>query len=95
MDDANPWLLAARSVIREGPFAPDRFDSPAHLRQHPACAIPGKTEQVFTRCCGTLVPLPRPMWPCEIPSGTGLSRDCCERPFALYGDAEPPERLSP
>ena len=32
------------------------------------------------------------MWPCEIPPGTGLSLDCCARPWVAYGD---PVRPSP
>lgn len=82
----SPWLLAARSMVEGGPVMADQLDLPVHLAQHPACAVAGKTDRVFTRCCGKPVPLGRPMWSCEIPLDAGLSLDCCERPYLVYGD---------
>lgn len=82
----DPWRAAARSVVEHGPFTAAEIDQPVHLVQHPSCAIPGKREVVFTRCCGKEIRLERPMWPCEIPPSTGLSTGCRERPYALCGD---------
>lgn len=79
---ANPWLAAARSVILHGQVGPGH---PDHLVQHPGCGVAGQCDTVYTRCCGTLVPLGHPMWPCEIPLDTGTSLDCCDRPFIMYG----------
>lgn len=89
---SDPWLLAARSVIEHGPVTPGELELPVHLVQHPECAIGGKQETVYTRCCGTPVPLGRPMWACEVPGDTGLAADCCARPYVIYGD---PARPSP
>lgn len=70
-----PWTAAARSLIADGPVRPDQLDGDVHCRQHPACAAAGRREVVFSACCGTRIPLPRPMWLCEIPWDTGA--DCC------------------
>lgn len=81
---ADPYRAAARSVIEYGQVGPGH---PDHLVQHPLCAVAGQQETVYTRCCGKPVPLGRPVWDCEVPRGTGLSLDCCDRPFAMFGEA--------
>jgi hypothetical protein len=80
---ADPYRAAARSLIEHGRVGPDH---PDHLVQHPACAVSGQHETVYTRCCGKPVPLGRPMWFCEIPTDTGRSLDCCDLPFLMFGE---------
>lgn len=83
MDNA-AWLAAARHEIRFGPVTADQLDSGAHRIQHPDCALVGRQERVFTRCCGKPIPLPRPMWPCEI--RVEAPADCCERSYPVFGE---------
>lgn len=77
------YALAARSVIEHGQVGPDH---PAHLEQHPTCAVAGRHETVYTRCCGKPIPLGGPTWPCEMPADVGTSPDCCDRPFVMFGE---------
>jgi hypothetical protein len=79
----DPWRTAARSIIEHGQVGPGH---PAHLEQHPMCAAAGQQETVYTRCCGTPIPLGRPMWACEIDAAVGISSDCCDRPYVMFGE---------
>jgi hypothetical protein len=79
----DPWRTAARSIIEHGQAGPGH---PAHLEQHPMCAVAGQQETVYTRCCGKPILLGRPMWPCEMPADAGMSLDCCGRPFVMFGE---------
>lgn len=84
---SDPWRTAARSLIEHGPVTPAELELPVHLVQHPACTVPGKQDTVYTRCCGTPVPLGRPMWACEIGTGSAFVPDGCRgRPYLIYGD---------
>jgi hypothetical protein len=51
--------------------------------------------EVRTTCCGTVIPLPRPMWHCQIQAEITMPTDCCDlRIAAVQTAAADPEASS-